>query len=81
MTDQRVTRLLASIEARASAYLARYPGSRDHRETIEIQRRYIAGHQPEGGAYGAPCQGDHDQPAPWPCQGVERLDDPGAYLD
>ncbi|CAM3225287.1 hypothetical protein TSHO111613_10845 [Tsukamurella hominis] len=73
--------MLASIEGRARNYLAGHPGSSSHREHVDFQRRYLAEHQPEGGAYGAPCLGAHNTPTAWPCEEVKNLDQPGAYLD
>lgn len=41
----------------------------------------MANHQPEGGQWGAPCNGKHDAPTNWPCDGVLKFDSPLAYMD
>ncbi|MFE3060350.1 hypothetical protein [Nocardia sp. NPDC059239] len=46
-----------------------------------VQQKFMREHQPEGGQWGAPCLGEHDQPTSWPCRSMESFDDPLAYMD
>ncbi|WFS13811.1 hypothetical protein [Rhodococcus aetherivorans] len=79
--DPRVARLNASIQGR----LSRYEGDRKHISDAAVhadhQRKWMREHQPEGGQWGAPCMGDHEQSTPWPCQQMQNFDSPMAYMD
>lgn len=80
--DPKVSELNASVDERLTNYLSNRGRMLDAAVHARMRRSTMAEHQPEGGKWGAPCQaGEHEQPAPWPCEVVQSLDTPLAYLD
>ncbi|NKY17811.1 hypothetical protein [Tsukamurella spumae] len=80
MNDDRVAAKLASIHWKEEQYLRNRAG-RERQDHIAIQRSILERHQPQDGAWGAPCTGDHDPAVAWPCETVLSADNPVNYLD
>ena len=49
--------------------------------SAKIDWQYYEAHQPTNGEYGAPCQGNHDTPTPWPCDTFIKMENPMFYMD
>ncbi|WP_277371067.1 hypothetical protein [Rhodococcus rhodochrous] len=78
MNDSEVAARRAGVRALIMKHEQR---ARPGDTSSQLDWKFFEAHQPKDGKMGAPCLGEHDEPAPWPCSTFIRMESPLFYMD